>query len=322
MHNFVRVLIFRVIQIVWAPIAILGYMFFVVKLLLQSRRSGVAATTFASLYTRWVQHHLGTRRDEPAIRLMMFLPNVSVVALRLVTAGTLLGHRLTGYVPRIYRYPYEGDPPLAHEAAARTTFFDAALARHLGEIDQLVVLGAGYDTRSFRVPEAIRCFEVDMPKTQQMKRRTVKKAGLDATRITFVPADFMAEDWLEKLIGAGYDPAKPTFFLWEAVTMYLDRDAVEGTLRRIAGTTRGSVVAFDYFHADLIESQTLFWRYARAATKVTGESFQFGIASTPPSRKDVAAFLTSCGLSMEEQRNFGRETSRTPAMAGFTTAIV
>ena len=38
--------------------------------------------------------------------------------------------------------------------------------------------------------------------------------------------------------------------------------------------------------------------------------------------KHVAAFLTSCGLSMEEQRNFGQETDRKPAMGGFTTAIV
>ena len=46
----------------------------------------------------------------------------------------------------------------------------------------------------------------------------------------------MMEDWLEKLVQAGFDPDKPTFFLWEGVTMYLDREAVESTLRKIAGT--------------------------------------------------------------------------------------
>ncbi len=322
MRNIVKAIIFRIIQIAWSPIALVGYVLFVIKLIIYSRKSGVSATTLASLYTRWMQHKLGTRLDEPVARLMMVLPNVSHLALRLVTGGTLLAHRLTGYVPRIYRYPYEGDPPMAHEPAARTTLFDAALTRHLGDIDQLVILGAGWDTRSYRMPQGIHCFEVDTPKTQESKRQTLKKAGLDTSRITFVPADFMTDDWLEKLVQAGFDPDKPTFFLWEAVTMYLDREAVESTLRKIAGTASGSVVAFDYFNADLIESKGLFMRYARAVLNAIGEPFRFGIESPPPARKHVAAFLTSCDLSMEEQRNFGQETDRKPAMAGFTTAIV
>jgi len=128
MPNIVKAIIFRIIQIAWSPIALVCYVLFVIKLIIFSRTSGVSATTLASLYTRWMQHKLGTRLDEPVARLMMVLPNLSHLALRLVTTGgTLLAHRLTGYVPRIYRYPYEGDPPTAHESAARTTFFDAAL---------------------------------------------------------------------------------------------------------------------------------------------------------------------------------------------------
>src|SRR5436305_13864201 len=118
-----------------------------------------------------MQHKLGTRLDEPCERLMMAHPSTPHLALRLVTEGTLLAHHLTGYVPRIYRYPYAGDPPMMHESAARTTFFDAALARHLKDIDQLVILGAGFDTRSYRMPQEIPCFEVDSPKTQEVKHQ-------------------------------------------------------------------------------------------------------------------------------------------------------
>jgi methyltransferase (TIGR00027 family) len=225
-------------------------------------------------------------------------------------------------VPRIYRYPYEGDPPMMHESAARTTFFDAALARHLKDIDQLVVLGAGFDTRSYRMPQEIRCFEIDAPKTQELKRRLLKKANLDATRITFVPANFLTDDWFANLVNAGFDPAKRTFFLWEAVTQYLDQEAVESTLRRISSTAKGSAVAFDYFHADLISSQSPYWRYIRVILNIIGEPFTFGFAATTPASKYMAEFLASCGLSMEEQRNFGPETVRQPALMGFTTAVV
>jgi hypothetical protein len=211
MRTIVKAAIFRLIQIAWSPIGFVGYVLLVITMIIFSRTSGVSSTTLASLYTRRMQHKLGTRLDEPCERLMMVLPNVFYLALRLVTGGTLLAHRLTGYVPRIYRYPFEGEPQMAQEPAARTTFFDAALTRHLSDIDQLVLLGAGWDTRSYRVPKAIHCFEVDTPKTQETKRQMLKKAGLDTTRITFVPADFLTEDWLEKLVKAGFgrSPAPP-----------------------------------------------------------------------------------------------------------------
>jgi methyltransferase (TIGR00027 family) len=324
MRNIIAATIFRMIQIILFPVALVSYVIFVVKLIMFSRKSGVSATALASLYTRWMQHKLGTRHDWPGERLMMVLPNVSPLGLRFLTYPTLLAHRLTGYVPRIYHYPYEGAPPITHESAARTTFFDAALARHLGEIEQLVVLGAGWDTRSFRLPEGtrVRCFELDTPKTQKMKREMLEKVGLNTTRVTFVTADFLGEDWLEKLVNAGFDPGKPSFFLWEGVTMYLDREAVENTLRKIAGTAKGGVVAFDYFSADLIEAPSIFMRYAKAVVDAIGEPLRFGIECKPPARKCIAAFLESCGLTMEEQINFGAETDRKCALAGFVTAIV
>ncbi len=324
MRNIGAASIFRMIQIVLLPIAAVSYVLFVVKLVLYSRRSGTSATLLASFYTRWMQHTLGTRRDEPCARLMLVLPNVSHLGLRLVTAPTLLAHRLTGYVPRIYRYPYAGVPPMQHQSAARTTFYDAALERHLADVDQLVILGAGFDTRTYRLPAGtrVRSFEVDAPKTQAFKRAMLQQAGVDTTRVTYVPADFEHEDWFEKLVDAGFEPDKPSLFLWESVTMYLERQAVESTLRKIAGTATGSVIAFDYFSAELIESRSLFMRYARAVISATGEPWKFGIDNTPPARQRVAAFLESCGLVLEEQRNFGPETDRKHAMAGFATAVV
>ena len=293
-----------------------------IRLIAVTRRSRVSATTLASLYTRWMQHRLGTRIDEPCERLMLVLPNVSHPALRLVSTGTLAAHRLTGHVPAIYRYPYEGEPPLEHQSAARTTFFDLALMRHLEDIEQLVVLGAGWDTRSYRMPGAVRCFEVDIPRTQEEKRRMLVRAGLDPTRMTFVPADLVTDDWLGRLMHAGFDPRRSTFFLWEAVTMYLDRDAVERTLRTIAGTAPRTVVAFDYLSADLVEGRSLFMTYVRAVLRVIDEPWRFGMPGGTPSREHVAAVLDACGLRLEEQRNLGTETGDRPARGGLVTAIV
>jgi methyltransferase (TIGR00027 family) len=128
-------------------------------------------------------------------------------------------------------------------------FFDHAVDRFLADITQFVVLGAGFDTRAFRLPKGarVRSFEVDAPQTQVVKREALRKAGIDTTGVTFVSADLEKEDWLTRLVDAGFDPGKPALFLWEGVIVYLDREAVEATLHKIASVAKGSVVAFDYF---------------------------------------------------------------------------
>src|SRR4051812_37515332 len=113
--------IFYALQVVGFPLTLVGYVLFVIKLVGYSRHSRASATVLASFYTRWMQHQLRTRRDDPCARLMMVMPNIPQVGLRTVTGPTLLAHRLTGYVPRIYRYPYEGVPPINDQPAARTT---------------------------------------------------------------------------------------------------------------------------------------------------------------------------------------------------------
>jgi methyltransferase (TIGR00027 family) len=316
--------LFRVIQVALLPVGIVGYLWGVPKLLAYSRQTAVSATLLASLYTRYMQHRLGTRPDEPAARLLMVMPNVSRTAFRLETAPTMAGHLLTGYVPRIYCYPYHGEPPMRHQQTARTSFYDAALGRHLPSINQLVILGAGFDTRVYRLApgDHVRCFEIDRPTTQAFKLRMLKKAGLPTHLSTYVSADFQAEEWFERLVAAGFDPGRRAFFLWEAVTMYLDRASVEDTLRRIAGTAPGSVVAFDYFSADTLASRSPFMRYARAATKFVGEPLTFGIDNMPPARDSAAEFVAAFGLNLEEHRNFGSETRRRQSPAGFVTATV
>jgi methyltransferase (TIGR00027 family) len=163
---------------------------------------------------------------------------------------------------------------------------------------------------------------VDTPKTQAVKRETLEKAGIDSTWVRFVAADFEKEDWLQRLVDSGFDPCQPSLFLLEGVIYYLDKEAVQDTLRKIASTAKGSVVAFDYFTTELLESQALFWRYGRAMAKVVGEPIKFGIDSTPPSRERVAELLRSCGLALDEHRTLGKETEGKRAWGGFATAIV
>ena len=324
MANPVRAGAFRAVQALLLPLGVVGYGPLVARMVAHSRRTGASATVLASLYTRYMQHLLGTRRDEPAARLMRAMPNVSPLGLWLTTRPSDVAHHVTGYVPRIYRYPYPGDPPMAHQSSSRTTFYDQAVARYLPKIEQLVILGAGFDTRAYRLPadSPVRRFEIDEPATQTFKRQVLADAGIDTSRVTFVSADFDRDDWLEKLVEAGFDPARRTFFTWESVSMYLDPPAVEATLRKVASTAPGSAIAFDYVSATLLHSRSLFWRYVRVILRATGESWKFGIDGTPPARDRVAEFVARCGLRLVEQRDFGGEPGNGRAPAGFAIAEV
>jgi methyltransferase (TIGR00027 family) len=323
-HDLISAAVFYLLSALLFPVTLIGYVIWIGKGVLGRKTPGVSATAQGPLSAHWAEHNLGTRPDEPANRLMPLLPGVPPLALWLTTGPTLLAHRLTGYVPKAFRYPFEGDVPEQYEASARQTFIDAVVARYLPGIAQFVILGAGFDTRAFRLPRdgRVRSFEVDTPKTQAVKREMLDRAAIDTAGVTFVAADFQKEDWLARLVDAGFDPGQPALFVWEGVTMYLDREAVEATLRKIASTAKGSVVAFDYFTTEPLESQALYWRYGRAMTKAAGELLTFGVDSTPPSRERLAELLRSCGLSLGEQRTLGHETEGKRAWGGFATAIV
>jgi hypothetical protein len=138
---------FYILSALLLPVMLAGYAVWIAGALRSGRGSGVSGTAQGSLSARFFSHVLGARRDEPAARLMLALPNVPPLGLRLFVGPMLLTRRITGYVPKAFRYPYEGDIPPQYQAAARMTFFDSVVERRIAGADQFVILGAGFDTR-------------------------------------------------------------------------------------------------------------------------------------------------------------------------------
>ncbi|MFJ5271734.1 SAM-dependent methyltransferase [Streptomyces sp. NPDC088358] len=121
--------------------------------------------------------------------------------------------------------------------AVRTRFFDDHLltATRAGRA-QVVLLGAGLDTRAFRLdwPAGTHVFEVDLPAVQTFKQGVLAGRSPDGTRRTPVAADLLG-DWRGALLAAGFDPRRPTAWLCEGLLYYLAPDAVE----RLIGTVSG-----------------------------------------------------------------------------------
>jgi len=214
---------------------------------------------------------------------------------------------------------------VGHSSSVRATFVDAAIERYLPGVEQFVELGAGYDTRTAQLQHdrRISCFEVDLPKIQQMKRELLHQCGVDTSGIKFVPANFLTDHWLDKLARAGFDPRKPAFFLWEGVTYYLSREAMEKTFRTIATIAPGSVVVFDYgTDANSKASRRPLCHLDQAILRVIREPQTFWISSEPPVKKNLAALMEEYGLSLREHLNYGCETRRKRSFGGLAAAVV
>lgn len=317
--------VYVALQTLLLPATLLGYVLLVIGLARGKRAMpGVSATILASLTARVAMHELGVRDDEPACRLMANMPNVSLLGWKLQMAAIKASRALTGYVPKVYLYPYgEATAPFAHQPSARTTYYDSALERHLPSVDNLVILGAGFDTRALRRPltREVRVFEVDAPLTQTYKQQTLARAGLDSTGITYVSADFEREDWLERLREAGFDASKRTLVLWESVCMYLRRESVEKTLRQIGTLAPGSVLAFDYLSSDSLAPSSLAGRYTMEALKRGGEPWTFGLDTTPPIWDRVVELLEPYGLTLLEHRRFAPAEGEERTDGGFAIAL-
>src|ERR1700733_10810434 len=118
-------------------------------------------------------------------------------------------------------------------AVARTCFIDRLLVEALATgVDQVVILGAGFDSRAYRLPgmDRVSVFEVDRREVQQAKCECLEKRlnGLPP-HVAFVEVDFLRQSVPEVLASAGFALSRPAFFIWEGVTNYLDSAAVDST---------------------------------------------------------------------------------------------
>lgn len=183
---------------------------------------------------------------------------------------------------------------------ARTRYFDDVLAAALADpVEQLVILGAGYDSRALRFADRLSrttVFEVDHPATSLVKRMAIHRVGPDglAPPITYVSVDFEVDTLVDRLTESGYVRGARTVFLWEGVTPYLDAAAVDRTLEFVRSCSApGSVVVFDYILRSVVEGGCTLRGAQKEADKMrkTDEPLVFGIPEG-----QAPAFLATRGF--------------------------
>jgi methyltransferase (TIGR00027 family) len=301
-----RLLPFILIELLLYPFSMLGIVLFMAVIVFHNRRLGISGTAYEPLMNRVIYHELGMRADDAAARLASALPATRPLIWTLMMGPTRLAVRISDYRPSLFTYPPEGDPQLLDMMAVRTAFFDRTLNEALSTVAQVVILGAGWDTRAYGLPESWsgRIFEVDAPATQDEKRAALDRARIDAGHVTFVAVDFNTTDWLEALEARGFDRSLPTYLLWEGVTMYLEDQAISATWESVARLAPGSAIAFDFFAGELIHGERpyrVLGRLIPPMMKLTyGEKFLSGIPMQGDPEGHVRTRLTEHGLILAE----------------------
>jgi methyltransferase (TIGR00027 family) len=173
--------------------------------------------------------------------------------------------------------------------AVRTAFIDERVRRAtmaLG-VRQVVVLGAGFDTRAARLATpGVRFFEVDRSETQSDKiARLRAAAGYPFEAATYVACDFELQDFVTELAHAGFSLEQPALVIWEGVTPYLTEPAIRATLRRIAsGLAPDSVVVFDHLRRKIVAGAVKDEKdlASREFVADLGEPLRFGVDDVLP----------------------------------------
>lgn len=190
-------------------------------------------------------------------------------------------------------------PGTQNSIIARVRFFDDFVMSAAGDgIQQLVILGAGYDSRAYRIGELedVQVFEVDHPATQKVKVEKVKEIfGKLPPHVTYVPVDIGNDDLAQALFEQGYDNSRKTAFTMEGFIYYFPENLVDELLSfMVQNSGKGSSLIFDYFPACVVDGncELEVGRLIHHRVKQYGEPIQFGI-----NPEDVETFLSQRGFS-------------------------
>lgn len=226
-------------------------------------------------------------------------------------------------------------PGLANSAVARVRYFDDVVKASADDgLEQLVILGAGYDTRAYRIEglKNIKVFEVDHPDTQRVKVEKIKEIfGSLPGHVTYIPADLEINKFGQQLADNGYDKTKKTLFVVEGLVMYLQPEAMDEILSFIVHNSgKESAIIFDYgtFRSTNAEDNASeAGKNIRNFTKKQGEPLKFivrdGTIETFLSERGFSRILNMTSQDYKKAYFHGKNEGRAvSSLLSFAYAVV
>ena len=239
------------------------------------------------------------------------------LAARLLPLGAMMAVRL--FRPAwmrdwIINRSEKSDPGIWGGMLCRKRYIDEKLVASRDDIEAVVNLGAGFDTRPYRLPALSRLpvWEVDQCQNIEAKaKRLCKALGTIPARIKLVAADFDRDDLGSLLASEGYSAARRTFFVWEAVTQYLTEQGVRATFEWLARAVQGSRLAFTYVRKSFLDGKTFYGWESGHRRFVESKVWLFGMEP-----EDCQSFLRGYGWRIIEDVGYDELSTKYIAPTG------
>eukprot|EP00761_Pharyngomonas_kirbyi_P008470 gb/GECH01008481.1/.p1 GENE.gb/GECH01008481.1/~~gb/GECH01008481.1/.p1 ORF type:complete len:330 (+),score=55.37 gb/GECH01008481.1/:1-990(+) len=260
-------------------IFILGWLFYVKSRGLNTAESCVTMRFLATLETT-----NGTQMMCNDYMALWFMPQRIYI-----TAWFSLGRKFL-------RYLFDTNHPGGFGfIAARSQYFDTLFCNSLqqNDIQQIVILGAGYDSRPYRFKSTIMqsgcsIFEVDMGSTLRWKKDILRqKLGRPPSYARYATADLnrarRRKNYIEgHLTKFDFKKKKKTLFICEGLLCYLDPEAVDQIFDFVSACSKGSMIAFDYIFKEIVDNDDTIDKYyggkqVKETVNLIKEPFRFGI---------------------------------------------
>jgi methyltransferase (TIGR00027 family) len=192
-------------------------------------------------------------------------------------------------------------PAVKDMVKTRTRYFDDMLEQQIAAgVRQVVILGAGLDTRAVRKQSAaVRYFEIDDPATVELKQRCYADARI-VPRVTLIPGNYVTDGLIDLLRSNGFDFAMPTYLIWEGNVMYMPLADDKRTMQQLKKHLKRFRLSFDYLSDAVIAKST-----GDRSLTVLVESFEAMRAPWVSGIDDIYALASEVGLNVVENVTTG-----------------
>lgn len=317
MTKKVLFLIYLIIQIVFIPFSIVGLFYGLFKETHYSKKYGVSFSAGQALQYRWLMHMFDTRKDSNTYQFVKKFPCESEIGLLLVMGPFLIMSKLFGYKSTFNKLVPFGEETLDKIAGNRVLVFDEVVEKHIDSVEQIVLPGAGFDLimNKYTEDKDLKVFELDQENTLNLKMQTLNNAEIPHKWIHYIPVDYSKELWEEKLLEAGFDPSKKTLFLWQSVSLYLDDEQVEHSIKAMRDLScAGSIIVQDFYATAFLDGSI-----SKIAIKnmnmiaKQGEPWKFSLNMSNGYETSTKEYLKSFNLEVSRLYGFGEKIDIDPS---------
>jgi methyltransferase (TIGR00027 family) len=278
-----------------------------------SKKAKISYTAGQVIQGQWILHYFNIRKDYNIIKFIKNFPAESHIGFYMMFSAAILANKLVNFIPKALIKNNLDDISSYSFLFFRTKKIDQLVKDNIENVEQFVILGAGFDLRSIRYNnDKLKVFELDKKNTQKIKLDTLRKAKIITNNISYIEFDLNNSDWSIDLIKQGFKKNKKTLFLFESVGCYLEENIVNNILTTINNiSSKGSIVIQDLYSTRFLH-QDEFQRVKRGKKLIQnfGENWNFTINMDNNVESEIYKLLEKNNLIPLENYICGKNSTK------------